>query len=165
MIVVADTTPIISLMKINQLDLLEKLFKHVQIPDSVYMELVINQRFQEEAEIIKKVTFIEVVTVKDTKSVSILQRATGLAKGESEAIILAEELGADVLLMDEKKGRLVAKQMGNQITGTLGVIVNAYDEGLVTSEIALVCFQQLKDSGIRISSSLHKSLIDRVLSP
>jgi len=162
MIIVSDTTPIISLMKIEQLDLLEKLFKRVKIPVAVYHELTTNQKFKQEAELIKVTTFIDVVEVEDIKSVSILQRTTGLDKGESEAIVLAEELKADLLLMDERKGRMVAKQMGNQITGTLGVIINAYEEGLITSEITLRCFKQLKNSGIHISDSLYSSLIDRV---
>jgi len=162
MIIVSDTTPIISLMKIEQLDLLEKLFKRVKIPVAVYQELTTNQKFKQEAELIKGKVFIDVVEVEDTKSVSILQRATGLDKGESEAIVLAEEIKANLLLMDERKGRLVAKQMGNQITGTLGVIINAYEENLITAEVTLQCFEQLKNSGIRISDSLYNSLIDRV---
>lgn len=164
MIIVSDTTPIISLMKIEQLDLLEKQFKRVKIPVAVYSELVTNQKFRQEAEIVKSKNFIDVVEVEDTKSVSILQRATGLDKGESEAIVLAEEIKANLLLIDERKGRLVAKQMGNQITGTLGVIINAYEENLITAELTLQCFQQLKNSGIRISDSLYSSLTERVRS-
>jgi len=53
MIIVSDTTPIISLMKIDQLDLLEKLFKKVKIPVAVYHELTTNQKFKQEAELIK----------------------------------------------------------------------------------------------------------------
>ena len=161
MIIVSDTTPIISLMKIEQLDLLEKLFGSVKIPVSVYQELTTNQKFKQEAKLIESRNFIDVVEVMDTKSVSILQRATGLDRGESEAIILAEEIKADLLLMDERKGRLIAKQMGNQIAGTLGIIISAYEENLITSEITLQCFEQLKKSGIRISDSLYSSLIDK----
>ena len=162
MIIVSDTTPIISLMKIEQLELLEKLFRSVKIPVAVYQELTTNQKFKQEAELINSKTFIDVIEVEDTKSVSILQRATGLDKGESEAIVLAEEIKADLLLMDERKGRFIAKQMGNKITGTLGVIINAYEENLITSEVALRCFEQLKKSGIRISDALYSSLVDRI---
>lgn len=89
MIVISDTTPIISLMKIEQLDLLEKLFKNVRIPVAVYNELTTNKAFKNEAELISSKAFINVVPVEDSKSVVLLQRATGLDKGESEAIILA----------------------------------------------------------------------------
>lgn len=50
MIVVSDTTPLISLMKIERLDLLEKLYGKVFIPAAVYNELIVNKRFPEEAE-------------------------------------------------------------------------------------------------------------------
>lgn len=53
MIVVSDTTPLISLMKIGRLDLLEKYFQEVQIPEAVFRELTVNPRFVDEAEQIK----------------------------------------------------------------------------------------------------------------
>lgn len=84
----------------------------MQIPNAVYEELVSNPVFQSEAQQIQDSTFIKRVTVEDEKSVSLLRRATGLDLGESEAIILSDTCCADLLLMDESKGRLVARQMG-----------------------------------------------------
>lgn len=89
MIVVSDTTPIISLLKINRLDLLKKLYGSVLIP----------------------LDFIECYVVHNTQALTILQAVTTLDLGESEAIILAQEHKADVLLMDESKGRKVAQQL------------------------------------------------------
>ncbi len=59
---------------------------------------------------IQESKFIKKVTVRDSKSVELLRRSTGLDAGESEAIILSDSLNADVLLMDETRGRKVAKQ-------------------------------------------------------
>lgn len=112
MIVVADTTPLISLMKMGKLRLVRQLFGEVQIPNAVYEELVLNPVFRSEAQQIQDSTFIKCVTVADEKSVSLLRRATGLDLGESEAIILSDTCCADLLLMDESKGRMVARQMG-----------------------------------------------------
>ena len=112
MIVVADTTPLISLMKMGKLRLVRQLFGEVQIPNAVYEELVSNSVFRSEAQQIQDSTFIKCVTVADEKSVSLLRRATGLDLGESEAIILSDTCCADLLLMDESKGRMVARQMG-----------------------------------------------------
>lgn len=89
MIVVSDTTPIISLLKINRLDLLKKLYGSVLIP----------------------LDFIECYDVRNTQALTILQAVTTLDFGESEAIILAQEHKADVLLMDKAKGRKVAQQL------------------------------------------------------
>ena len=100
MIVISDTTPIISFLKINHLDLLEKLFGSVQIPKGVFSELTENPRFQKEAKIVKDSNFIEVVEKIDENYVSLLRRSTGLDLGESEAIFLSDNTNADLLLMD-----------------------------------------------------------------
>lgn len=82
MIVVSDTTPLISLMKIGHLDILQSYFGEIQIPEVVFAELTSNPRFAEEAEQIRHCSFIKVVTVADAKSVAFIRRATGLDLGE-----------------------------------------------------------------------------------
>ena len=106
MIVVSDTTPLISLLKINRIDLLEKLFGDVLIPQAVFDELTVNERFRLEADEIRQKKFIVVKPVNNPESASILKRAAGLDQGESEAIVLSDELKADLLLMDEAKGKM-----------------------------------------------------------
>lgn len=69
---------------------------------------------------------------------------------------------ANLLLMDERKGRMVATQMGNKITGTFGIILDAYNKNLISSEVALQNFKRLKDLGIRVSDPLYNSLIEKV---
>lgn len=59
MIVISDTTPLISLMKIDQLNLLNHLFGEVQIPSAVFEKLVSNPRFPDESRQIKKCPFIK----------------------------------------------------------------------------------------------------------
>ena len=65
MIVISDTTPIISLLKIQQLELLNMLFGGVLIPGAVYDELVSDPRFQDEADIVMSSPYIKRVTVAD----------------------------------------------------------------------------------------------------
>ena len=67
MIIVADTTPLISLMKIGQLDLLEKLFGEVQIPEAVFEELIYNSNYPEESKLIRASQFIIKVSVNTTR--------------------------------------------------------------------------------------------------
>lgn len=119
MIVISDTTPLISLMKAGLLDLLETYFGEVQIPMAVFKELTSNTKFAEEAEKIKGCKFIKVITIDEDKSVDRLRRITGLDLGESEAIILSDNLQADLLLMDEAKGRNIAERMGLKIMETI----------------------------------------------
>lgn len=73
MIVVSDTTPLISLLKIDRIDLLEKLFGQVLIPQAVFDELTADERFTIEADQIRRKRFIKVKTVKNPESVSILK--------------------------------------------------------------------------------------------
>ncbi|MBQ6787417.1 MAG: hypothetical protein IJO85_06820 [Lachnospiraceae bacterium] len=70
MIVVSDTTPLISLMKIGQLELINKLFGEIQIPDAVFDELVLNPKFVSESKQIRESDFIHRVSVTDTKAVN-----------------------------------------------------------------------------------------------
>lgn len=163
MIVVSDTTPIISLMKAGQLELLQKLFGFVCIPKAVYRELTENKTFLEEVKIVQECEFLYVEEVDNEKSVVILQNFTGLDAWESESIILADEKQSDVLLMDEHKGRQVAKKMGITITGTIGILTQAFDEGMLTKEDVEECIERLKESGLRISEKLYQRLREHIV--
>lgn len=158
MIVVSDTTPVISLMKAGQLELLRQFFGVVYIPEAVYRELTDNEAFSEEVRMVQGCEFLYVQKVDNGKSVAILQNFTGLDAGESEAIILADEMNSDLLLMDEHKGRQVAKKLGIRITGTIGILTQAFDEGMLTKEDVERCIERLKESGIRISEKLYQRL-------
>ena len=162
MIVISDTTPIISLLKINHLELLNCLFGDVQIQEVVYEELTSNVKFQKEAEKILSEKYIKRVVVEDKKSVTLLRRATGLDAGESEAIILSDKIKADLLLMDELKGRQVAKQMGLNIMGTVGILITAFDEELLSVEEIEQCIDVLQSNGRHISEKLYEQLMEKI---
>ena len=157
MIVVSDTTPLISLLKINRIDLLEKLFGDVLIPQAV-----VDERFQLEADQIRQKKFIVVKPVNNPESASILKRATGLDQGESEAIVLTDELKADLLLMDEAKGRNVSAQMGLRIMGTIGILMAAYEEHELTSDEVIECVDGLQRAGRHIGQRHYQMLLSRL---
>ena len=160
MIVVSDTTPLISLLKIGRLDLLEKLFGNVLIPQAVYKELTVDERFKLEAEQLKQKEFITIRSVKNPGSVSILKRAIGLDQGESEAIVLTDEVKAELLLMDEAKGRAVSNKMGFRIMGTIGVLMAAYEEHELTSDEVKECVSGLQRAGRHIGQRHYQMLLD-----
>ncbi|MCI9297216.1 MAG: DUF3368 domain-containing protein [Lachnospiraceae bacterium] len=162
MIVVSDTTPLISLLKIDHIDLLEKLFGQVLIPQAVFDELTADERFKLEADQIRRKQFIKVKAVKNPESASILKRATGLDQGESEAIILTDEQNADVLLMDEAKGRAVSFQMGFKIMGTIGILIAAYEENELTADEVKECVEGLQKAGRHISPKHYQILLDKL---
>ena len=159
MIVVSDTTPLISLLKINRIDLLEKLFGDVLIPQAVFDELTVNERFRLEADEIRQKKFIVVKPVNNPESASILKRAAGLDQGESEAIVLSDELKADLLLMDEAKGRNVSAQMGLRI---MGILMAAYEEHELTSDEVRECVDGLQRAGRHIGQRHYQMLLSRL---
>ena len=162
MIVVSDTTPLISLLKIKRIGLLEKLFGEVVIPQAVFTELTVDIRFDEEAEVIKNEKFISVKEVSNMASVNILKRATGLDQGESEAIILTDEIQADILLMDEAKGRKISDQMGIHIMGTIGILMVAYEDDILTADEVKNCIDGLQNAGRHIGHKHYQMLLDRL---
>ena len=162
MIVVSDTTPLITLLKVKHIDLLEKCFGGVQIPVSVFEELTCDKRFINEAEQIRNCPFIKTVDTMDSKSVDLLRRATGLDLGESEAIILTDEIHADLLLMDEARGRDVAEHMGLRIMGTIGLLMSSYEIGILSGEDIRKCIEIIRGSGRYIGEKYLQMLLDRI---
>lgn len=162
MIVISDTTPIITLSKINRIDLLQKLFGTILIPEAVYNELTTNNKFQEEADTIINAEYIKVVNVNDAKSVELLRRATGLDLGESEAIIYSDDCRAELLLIDEVKGRRIAKQMGFSVMGTIGILMTAYDEKIISADEIRKYITVMKESGRHISDKLYEQLLEMI---
>ena len=157
MIIVSDTTPIISFLKIGQLDILRKIYGSIVIPKAVYAELIANRAFPDEANAIKNCAFIRQEMVKDELAVRKLESNMNLDKGESEAIVLFEDLKADLLIVDERKARAVAKEMGIAVVGTLGTLVEAQRLGYVDKLRPLL--ERLITSNIRISEALFNELV------
>ena len=162
MIVISDTTPIISLMKANRLDLLRKLYGKVLIPNAVYKELTENATFAKEAKIIKDIDYLTVVAVENEKSVSVLRNVTGLDAGESEALIMYDEQKADLLLMDEHKGRSVAKQLNVRHIGTVGVLLLAYDKGMIQQDDVKDCLDTMLANNIRLDRKLCNVVMEHI---
>lgn len=162
MIVISDTTPIISLLKTGHLELLHHLYSRILIPKAVYKELTENPLYSEEAEIIKATEFLSVVAVENMASVNVLRSVTGLDTGESEALIMYDEQKADVLIMDEHKGRSVAKQLNVRVIGTAGILMLAYDKGLLQASKVKKCLRIMLDNNIRLDKKICNIVLTHV---
>lgn len=159
MIVISDTTPILSLLKAGRLELLEMLYQTVIVPKAVFDELTDNAVYKDEREEIINCSFLLVEKVSNKDSVDILRSVTGLDAGESEALVLYREKKADVLLIDEHKGRGVAKKMSVEHIGTVGILMLAFDEGIITAEETKGILEKLLLCDIRLSRKLCNKVL------
>jgi predicted nucleic acid-binding protein len=131
-IIVSDTSPITNLAAISQLDLLQKLYTGIIIPIAVYHEMVKVDKIVPGAVEVQTLPWIQKQAVVDSQRVILIQETQeSIDLGEAEAIVLALELKAELLLMDERRGRIVATSYGLQITGLLGVLLQAKRKMLI----------------------------------
>lgn len=129
MMVVSNTSPLTNLAAIHQFELLHLLYDQIHIPDAVWEELNSQgKRWPGSAEVSAAV-WIETHTVRNRSLVDVLRR--DLDAGESESIALALELGADMILMDEKEGRHAAQRLGLKVVGVIGVLLEARSRGFI----------------------------------
>jgi len=155
MIVVSDASPLIALARVNRLELLRALFGRLIIPDAVWNEIVLSGADKAGKADFFRADWIEPRPVNDQALTSLLKHDLGA--GESEAIVLARELNADFLLMDERLGRSVARNLGLTTIGLIGVLIEARQRGLLPDVAQLA--DELHDSaGFWISKELHDLL-------
>ena len=154
MIIVADSGPIISFARAGRLDLLKQVTTELIIPDAVFEEIVVSGDDRPGAEEVKQGLWIKRATFQDH---SLLQNMPGkLSPGESEAILLAKELDA-YLLVDELEARKEASRLGINYFGSLRIIKEAKDRGVISKAKAVL------DDLIASSTYLDDSLYQRFL--
>ena len=131
MIVVSNTTPLIGLSSINRFELLRQVFGTIHIPQEVYAEAVIRGREQGEAKReIPTANWIKVHQVENKLAVTRL--SVDLDLGKAETIVLAQQLKADWVLMDERKGRPKLARLNMPKIGTLGLLLEVKKLGLIS---------------------------------
>ncbi len=129
MIVVSDTSPVLNLARIGRLQLLPMLYGQVLLPSAVFEELVASRQDLPPAIDLAAEPWLIVASANARARVQELLEY--LDPGEAEAIVLAVERRADLLLMDERRGRRTATAAGLRVTGLLGVVAEAKRAGLI----------------------------------
>jgi len=155
MIVVSNATPLIGLATAERFDLLQKFFSRVYIPQGVYDEVVTEGGERFGAQEVSHAAWISLVEVKDKLAVEVL--ADDLGKGESETIVLARELGANWVLVDERLARRKLDVLGIPTIGTLGILLKAKEVGLLQALSPAV--EQLRTRGFRLSRRVYEDVL------
>jgi uncharacterized protein len=156
MIIVSDTSPLINLAAVGQLDLLRQLYQHVIIPQAIYDEIVIAGFGQPGAAEVKAAGWIETRRLRDHTLVNVL--LLELDRGEAEALALATELKADLLLIDESKGRAIAARLGLTHIGLLGVLVQAKHRDIIIA-VKPILDDLIAKAGFWISGDLYQRVL------
>lgn len=154
MVVVADTSPLIYLSRVGALGLLHTLFGEVVVPRAVWTEVVEQRTAAPGLDALRIANWLRVVD----QELPVLD--LGLDAGETAAILLAESLQADLLLIDERLGRRVAESRGLIVRGTLGVLVQARRTGALPALRPVL--ERLVADGFRISPTLIREALTAV---
>jgi predicted nucleic acid-binding protein len=157
MIAVSNTTPLRYLIAIGRENLFGQLFEKVFVPPAVYEELTDPRT----PEIVRRrvsslPAWFEVRTVRETAATVF---PVLLHRGERHAILLAESLGSDVLLIDDRAGRAIALNRNLPLSGTLGILERADKLGLLNDFPQVL--EELKRSGFFIADPLEQQLLRR----
>ena len=136
MIVVSDTSPIANLLAIGKLDLLREVYQRVLVPEKVRAELLEWKVLGADITTFEQAGWIEARVATNRSLVEKLSNE--LDAGEAEALALALELEADYLLIDERRGWRLAKSMGLNAIGLLGVLLNAKRLGVLPEVMPVV---------------------------
>ena len=160
MTVVSNTSPVSNLAIIGRLDLLQEQFTTLLIPSAVQVELEALDHAKA-LEFVRQATgkWLEVVPVSNRHAVRAFQETLDL--GEAEAIALALERNADILLLDEADGREAAVGAGLRVRGALGVLRKAKRNGRISS-LREELRRLRAEAHFFISPALERSLLTSV---
>ncbi len=139
-IIISDTSCLIVLSNIGELELLRKLYGRI------YTTIDVANEYGETLP-----DWIEIVAVKDKYSQQLLEMQ--IDRGESSAIALALEIPGSTIILDDNKARQIANKLGLTITGTLGIIVKAKLNGLISSIKPIL--EKMKQTDFRFSPKLE----------
>jgi len=143
MIVIADASCLITLENIDEADILPKLYKEIYVTPEVAAEV--------------GVALPDWALLRESSDRTLIERLTAdLELGEATSIALALEISDCLLIIDEKKGRRIAKDLGIKITGTFGIIMQAFEMQLIADPGSVV--ERLENVGFRISQNLKEKM-------
>ncbi len=165
---VSDSTPLIYLAKIGRLSLLKGVFKSIYVPEAVFDEAVTQGKALNmiDAFIIEKAVGDWIIRERVEPEVDaeyrFIDTNTRLGTGEKEALKLCKQLGARYFIADDREARRVSRILNIKPVGTLGVLVEAYRQGLIAKAEALQILEALMKTGFRMSVSVYRRVLDEM---
>ena len=155
--VIVNTTPLIALSHVRQLDILRKMYGEILIPQAVYQELSEKQKSVCKKQVDNSLDWIHIEKIRNEMAKSMYK--TQLHDGEVEVMILAKEKSADIVIIDDANAKKHAKYLGLPVTGTLGVLIKAKKLGYIYELKPII--QEMMDNHIYISEKLMEFCIQQ----
>jgi predicted nucleic acid-binding protein len=159
LIIVSDTSVISGLLVIGRLDLLNQIYGRVIIPRIVLEELLALEDYGYDLKEIHDALWLEITDPTNRELEKGLNKY--LDKGESAAIVLAQELNPNYLAIDEKRGREVAESMGIPIIGLVGILIVAKEEGII-KKVKPILDELIEKAGFRIGKKFYASILEEI---
>jgi predicted nucleic acid-binding protein len=153
--IVSNTSPIIFLAKLEIFDLIKKKFKKVLLPEEVYSELINNKNYIKNIQYI--ISFRNLFEIKKVKKLN--EYNLDLHKGEKEALVLAIQENAELILLDDFKARTFAKIHNLKVMGTLGVILSFLKSEIIDFHDFEKLLQNLISHNFRIDIKLYNYVL------
>ena len=157
MILVLDSSPLITLARIAKLPLLQNLAQQTIIPSGVYQEIVSTGKNRPGASSVQTTTWLVQKTPTDASAINRLKQRLG--KGETEAIVLAKELPGSIVVLDDALARRVAREEKVPVVGTIGLLIHAKHKGLVSRINPIL--QDLKQAGFYLDQPLINLVLQK----
>ena len=155
MILVLDSSALITLARIGRLDVLRQIAGSAHIPEAVFAEVVQRGQARPGSAEVAQAPWVARHQVQDQATVARLRARVG--RGEAEAIVLARELQADALILDDATARRLAEAEGRNVFGLLGLLLHGKRTGVVEAVRPLL--DEMIAAGFFIDDSLYRSIL------
>jgi len=154
-IVVVDASALITLARIGRLNILREVADQVYIPEAVYGEVVGSGKDRPGSVEVAQASWISRRRVGDHATVARLREEIG--RGEAEAIVLAREIGADFVILDDASARRIAEKEGDKVSGLLGFLIAAKERGVVQALKPIL--DEMIAIGFFVDDPLYESIL------
>lgn len=160
MIVLADSSPLITLALAQHFELLREFYGEVIVSGEVYDEIVVAGAGLPGDEELRRSSWIRVASASSESGPEVVAACAGLGEGERSIIYLASALNADLVLIDEERARRAAKRVGLNVAGSIAILERGAHLGRVDDLRAV--FLNLLDQGIRYDRGLLNQSVGRI---
>ncbi len=159
MIVVADSSPLVILSKTGYFDLIQKLCPNILVTPQVYTEVVAHGAELPGAAEVKGADWMKVTPLANLRNLLAAQSQFSLGAGELSTILLAEEVGAPLVLIDDLPARKLAQRRGLVVRGTVGILEELFARGEISN--LRTAFLSL----VRTNAYIELDLLNKRLAP